>query len=98
MLTASVTQQLDGKPDMVIGMHFFNPPSRMTLLEIVHNEVNFIEEPDTLVAKVDEIASKLANGAPLAQKLCFTIAPKETREQVHSLRVQFLPAFHSLKT
>ena len=69
MLTASVTRQLDGKPDMVIGMHFLNPPSRMTLLEIVHNEVNFIEEPDTLVAKVDEIASKLANGAPLAQKL-----------------------------
>ncbi|MBN2077292.1 MAG: enoyl-CoA hydratase/isomerase family protein [Dehalococcoidales bacterium] len=31
--------------------------------------VNFIEEPDTFVAKVDEIANKLANGAPLAQKL-----------------------------
>ncbi|MFC1921117.1 3-hydroxyacyl-CoA dehydrogenase/enoyl-CoA hydratase family protein [Chloroflexota bacterium] len=26
------------KPEMVIGMHFFNPPSRMTLLEIVRGE------------------------------------------------------------
>ncbi|MCX7912763.1 MAG: 3-hydroxyacyl-CoA dehydrogenase NAD-binding domain-containing protein, partial [Dehalococcoidales bacterium] len=25
-------------PEMVVGMHFFNPPSRMTLLEIVHGK------------------------------------------------------------
>ena len=31
--------------------------------------VNFTEEPETFTAKVDEIAGKLANGAPLAQKL-----------------------------
>jgi len=26
------------KPEMVVGTHYFNPPSRMTLLEIVHGE------------------------------------------------------------
>ncbi|MBN1191899.1 MAG: enoyl-CoA hydratase/isomerase family protein [Dehalococcoidales bacterium] len=31
--------------------------------------VNFIAEPDQFEAKVDEIASKLAKGAPLAQKM-----------------------------
>jgi enoyl-CoA hydratase/3-hydroxyacyl-CoA dehydrogenase len=31
--------------------------------------VNFIEEPDSFDAKVDEIAGRLANGAPLAQKM-----------------------------
>jgi enoyl-CoA hydratase/3-hydroxyacyl-CoA dehydrogenase len=35
--------------------------------------VNFVEEPDTFEAKVDEIAGKLAEGAPLAQKLAKTL-------------------------
>jgi enoyl-CoA hydratase / 3-hydroxyacyl-CoA dehydrogenase len=40
------------RPEMVVGTHYFNPPSRMTLLEIVHGE-------NTSQAAID-IAEKVA--------------------------------------
>ena len=42
------------RPEMVVGMHYFNPPSRMTLLEIVHG------------AKTSDEAIKIAEGTAKA--------------------------------
>jgi enoyl-CoA hydratase/3-hydroxyacyl-CoA dehydrogenase len=42
------------KPEMVVGTHYFNPPSRMTLLEIVHGE------------KTNKEAIKIAEKAAIA--------------------------------
>ncbi|MCK4862651.1 MAG: 3-hydroxyacyl-CoA dehydrogenase/enoyl-CoA hydratase family protein [Dehalococcoidales bacterium] len=39
------------KPEMVVGTHYFNPPHRMTLLEIVHGE-NTSEEAIKIAEKV----------------------------------------------
>ena len=39
------------RPEMVVGTHYFNPPSRMTLLEIVHGE-NTSKEAIKIAEKV----------------------------------------------
>jgi enoyl-CoA hydratase/3-hydroxyacyl-CoA dehydrogenase len=39
------------RPEMVVGTHYFNPPSRMTLLEIVHGE-NTSQEAIDVAEKV----------------------------------------------
>ncbi len=39
------------KPELVVGTHYFNPPSRMTLLEIVHGE-NTSKEAIKIAEKV----------------------------------------------
>ena len=41
------------RPEMVVGMHYFNPPSHMTLLEIVHGE-----KTGTEAIRVAEAAGK----------------------------------------
>jgi enoyl-CoA hydratase/3-hydroxyacyl-CoA dehydrogenase len=41
------------RPEMVVGTHYFNPPSRMTLLEIVHGD-----HTSTEAIKIAEVVAK----------------------------------------
>ena len=44
-----------GRPDKVIGMHFFNPADRMKLVEVIKGE----NTPDEMVQKIKDIAIEI---------------------------------------
>jgi enoyl-CoA hydratase/3-hydroxyacyl-CoA dehydrogenase len=51
------------RPEMVVGTHYFNPPSRMTLLEIVHGDRTSDE-----AIKIAEVAAKAMGRAAVHVK------------------------------
>jgi 3-hydroxybutyryl-CoA dehydrogenase len=60
----SVTALADvvARPERVVGLHFFNPPTRMSLLEIVAAQ----ETSDEALERAYEVAAKLGKTAVLA--------------------------------